>query len=199
MTIPSFNPSSWPSGCGVMRGPSGWHAVFITTEEIDQALDQLQLEKARGLIHHFSPNNHVKRQEQFLRLVEKLVEVNAQELSSEYQKLNYTLDAAKRLGDNMYTRAFSIHYGEEKKKAMAIAAKAIASVSDAYAKKNMYREAVDSLIMIDWEYRESPIKAIVKKWQTYIQTTCPEEDKNHQELLYSDRLKFWLHKSPRSQ
>lgn len=171
--ISPFNPNQWPYS----RSHSS------TQEEIDQALKEVNLEKAKFFINNFATAFPSEKLELMQKLVDKLVAVNAKELTPKQKGLNYTLEAAYSVATHMYTEAAN-DTSSEKFRSTEIANRALTKVADAYAKKNNYHEAIHVLNRMDKGWREAPIEAMKERWKNFIEQKCPADQKERQLALY---------------
>lgn len=116
----TLNPDTFPNPTGTS-----------TQYDIDNALMDLQLEKAKNAIYNCYGIWNLDTQINLFNLIQKIVDLNAKELSSEHNKLNYTLDAAYLLAERIYIIATN----RSDPKFKFIAKDALNLVLEAYQKK----------------------------------------------------------------
>jgi hypothetical protein len=189
MSTMRFEPSSYLAYPSLELVKKGDAASEI--EEIDTCLNELKLEKAKWAIYRYYGNWSLETQKNLLKIIDKLVELNVNSLPSTHEQLNYTLEAAHSLGCHMYTIGFnkekeSTSYYKDKYAYMGIASVALKKVAEAYAKKNDYCHAVDSLRRLDDDYAMQPMHNMFARWKTHIENNCPHN--KQEEFLYQSRL-----------
>lgn len=97
MTV--FNPTSFHKGFAFVNGD--FKLLRKTQSDIDKAVEALELEEAKNAICCLYNSDEVKRYNQFFRLIDKIVELNANGLTPEHKARNYTLEAASQLAHHM--------------------------------------------------------------------------------------------------
>lgn len=185
MSTPIRSPlstSTYPVYPGLAKVNGAYVSVKTTQEDIDMALEQGDLNKARDAIYDCYGKWSFNTQKQFLRIIEKIVELNANELSPEHEELKYTLDKAHSLGCDIYTMAFN-----DQRHGYDVAVAALKLLAEGYEKKKEYSKAVDSLTRLGGYMAKEYQDPILSRWKNYIANECPQDQKERQEYLHESR------------
>lgn len=85
-----------------MKGRVGYNRDSFRPQDIKRYIDEGKLEEAKWTIYDCHGDWSLHTQENLLLIIKKLAEINAEPLSPEHEKLNYTLDAAYSLACHIY-------------------------------------------------------------------------------------------------
>jgi len=157
-TLSPFNPDSYPIRPNVGKAPGGEYVrLGITQAHVETALQDLQLEAAKNNIHHVYGGESRRLQQELLRVIDKIVELNLSPLSAEHQKANYTLDAGYSLACHIYTRAGNDRISQPEYQYL-YAIEALQAVADAYAKKGDQRAVIHTLSRLQPAFSETEVQ-----------------------------------------
>ena len=138
-----------------------------------------------------SEEDDYETQKLYLNLVQKIVKLNEKGLSPENKEREFTLESAHAIGCKIYICARN---HPEDKRFMESAIKALTCVAEAYAKKNQFHLAVDSLIRLDYCDGQEPLQTMFERWKNYIQSNAQDKSE-YEELRYDGRLQSWRNDS----
>jgi hypothetical protein len=172
--IRPFNPNSWPTGI----------RKNTEIEDVSKAIADLDLETAKNAVYTLTGRVSLKL-EQFNRIIDKIIKLNAKVLSPEHAKLNYTLEAAHSLGCAMYGLASDDIEVRS----------ALLKISNAHLNKGNYCKAIDVLDRLGHEVAAQYQEPIRRLWRIYIDHDCPADEKGTEELRWRFRFRRFNGKS----
>lgn len=185
MNFEVFDPSVTYYGIYTNRNGS-YYQPATTKSDLNEALSNNDFMRASRYLADLYGSSSYEAQEGYLKIVQKIVDLNGSDRFSQVDKdLGRTIENAYSLGCKMYTTAKNT----KDRRFMNIAISALTLVANCAAGKNNFNDAVHYLNRLDDEDRQQKVAPMLQKWETYINTSCPDEKKPQQSDLYGDAFR----------